>query len=138
MPELGAGGSVLSDPPVLTLCLCQDSQAAAAMLPIAWLTARRRCTQVAFMQLDPLALGLVVLLGALLCYGTSESSYVNNLVTSLNLVVICYILAAGFPRAHASYLADFAPYGARGVFRASSVVFFSYVGCAVGSLGFRV
>ena len=31
-----------------------------------------------FLRLDPLALALIALLCGLLCYGTSESSYINN------------------------------------------------------------
>ena len=39
----------------------------AFMLPLGW-----------FLRLDPFALALVALLCGLLCYGTSESSYINN------------------------------------------------------------
>ena len=46
----------------------------------------------------------------------------HAVITSLNLLVICYILVAGLPRAHPSYLADFAPYGLRGIFHGSSLV----------------
>lgn len=49
-------------------------------------------------------------------------------LTTLNILVIAYIILAGLPRGHVSYLSDFAPYGLRGIFHASSVVFFSFVG----------
>ena len=49
-------------------------------------------------------------------------------VTSMNIVVIIYVLCAGFPFGTASNLVPFAPFGVRGIFTASSIVFFSFVG----------
>ena len=53
------------------------------------------CWQVGFLSLDPLALLLVVLLAVLLCYGTSESSYVNNGARS-SLSALCSVPQASF------------------------------------------
>ena len=49
-------------------------------------------------------------------------------VTTTNIVVIVYVLCAGLPYGHFSNLTPFAPYGLRGIFAASSIVFFSFVG----------
>jgi hypothetical protein len=49
-------------------------------------------------------------------------------VSSANLLAIGFVLAAGFPQAEPANLQPFAPYGARGVFSAASVVFFAYIG----------
>ncbi len=49
-------------------------------------------------------------------------------VTGMNLIAILYVLCAGLPFAHASNLAPFAPFGIRGIFSASSIIFFAFVG----------
>lgn len=41
---------------------------------------------------------------------------------------ILFVLCAGFPSAKASNLSPFSPFGANGVFAASAVVFFAFVG----------
>lgn len=46
----------------------------------------------------------------------------------MNLIAILYVLCAGVPFAHAANLAPFAPFGVRGIFTASSTVYFAFVG----------
>lgn len=52
----------------------------------------------------------------------------NAVVTGMNIIAIMYVLCVGAPFGHASNLIPFAPFGARGVFSAASVVFFAFVG----------
>jgi APA family basic amino acid/polyamine antiporter len=54
--------------------------------------------------------------------------FVGAVVTGMNLIAILYVIAAGLPFARASNLAPFMPFGVRGIFSASSVVFFAFVG----------
>ena len=84
-------------------------------------------------HLDLPALGVVLLIGGLLCYGTKESARFNSGVTGLNVVTIPFIMGVGYPLGFkASNFRPFAPYGAKGVFRGASKprkgVFFSFVG----------
>ena len=80
-------------------------------------------------HLDFPALGVVLLIGGLLCYGTKESARFNSGVTGLNVVIILFIMGVGYPLGFkASNFRPFAPYGAKGVFRGASKVFFSFVG----------
>lgn len=44
---------------------------------------------------DFLAFAMVILLTALLSFGVKESSFLNNIFTSVNLVTICVVLVAG-------------------------------------------
>ncbi|KAL4458687.1 hypothetical protein ABPG75_013552 [Micractinium tetrahymenae] len=80
------------------------------------------------LELDPAAALLILLLTAILAKGTRESSIFNMVVTALNIASILFILGAGFPKAQAANLSPFAPFGARGVFSAAAVLFFSFVG----------
>ena len=50
------------------------------------------------------------------------------MITWLNIIVILYVLVVGLPSAKPSYMADFAPFGLRGIFHAASVCFFAFVG----------
>lgn len=80
-------------------------------------------------RLDPLAVLLIALLVALICYGTKGSSWFNIGVTGASLLVILFIIAAGLAKGSAKNVtADFAPFGARGVVDAAALIFFSYIG----------
>lgn len=50
-----------------------------------------------------------------------------QVVSDLNVASILFVLCAGFPSAKASNLSPFAPFGGKGVFAASAVVFFAFV-----------
>lgn len=80
------------------------------------------------LQLDPLAFGLIALLTSLLAVGTKESSSFNIVISTFNICAIIFVLAAGLPHADTANLQPFAPYGSRGIFSGSSIVFFSYIG----------
>lgn len=46
----------------------------------------------------------------------------------LNVACIAFVLVAGLPRAEPANLTPFFPYGSRGMFAGSSIVFFAFVG----------
>ena len=79
-------------------------------------------------ELDPLAAAGILAITALLASGTAATARFNAVVTLVNLIAIFYIVLAAAPLAEASNLRPFAPEGMRGVFAASSVVFFAFVG----------
>ena len=80
------------------------------------------------LDLDFLALALVAALSSVLAWGTKQSSRFNIGVTCVNLIVIVFVVCAGMPYAMGDNFIPFAPFGARGVFSAASVVFFSFIG----------
>lgn len=68
---------------------------------------------------------------------TKTSSFFNSIVTVVHLVFILLIIGLGFAKGRLSNLSTpgdaanasgFAPYGARGIFNAAAIVFFSYIG----------
>lgn len=79
-------------------------------------------------DMDFLAAALVGGLTAMLAYGTKQSARFNTGVTTVNLVVIVFVVCAGMPYAIGDNFIPFAPFGARGVFSAASIVFFSFIG----------
>lgn len=44
---------------------------------------------------DFLAMGVILLLAALLAFGVKESSFLNNIFTAVNLMTIAIVLVAG-------------------------------------------
>lgn len=81
-----------------------------------------------WIELDLLAAGLIAALTAVLSRGTKQSAIFNIVVCSINLSCILFILCAGLPKAEPANLTPFFPYGIRGTFAASSIVFFAFVG----------
>lgn len=80
-------------------------------------------------ELDPLAAAAILATTALLESGTAATARFNAVVTLVNLIAIFYIVVAAAPLANpAANLTPFAPEGLRGVFAASSVAFFAFVG----------
>ncbi|KAG2448496.1 hypothetical protein HYH02_006387 [Chlamydomonas schloesseri] len=84
--------------------------------------------QASVFTLDLPALASVVGMSFILMRSTADSSAFNNLVTGLNVALIIFVLAAGFPHVEADNYHPFAPFGARGIFTGASVVFFSFIG----------
>ncbi|KAM0882293.1 hypothetical protein ACQ4PT_032399 [Festuca glaucescens] len=56
------------------------------------------------------------------------SSRVNWVASAVHLLVLAFIIVAGFLHAKPSNLTPFVPYGVPGVFRATAVVYFAYGG----------
>ena len=80
------------------------------------------------LNLDFLAAALVAALSCVLAVGTKHSSRFNIVVTAINLIIIVFVICAGMPYAVGDNYTPFAPFGARGIFAAASVVFFSFIG----------
>ena len=76
------------------------------------------------LNLDFLAAALVAALSGVLAIGTKHSSRFNIIITAVNLIVIVFVICAGMPYAVGDNYSPFAPFGARGIFAAASVVFF--------------
>ncbi|RLM99410.1 cationic amino acid transporter 1-like [Panicum miliaceum] len=82
-----------------------------------------------YSRLDPIAVAVVLLICLFAVLSTKGSSRFNYVLSIVHLVVIVFIVVAGLTRAKAANLtADFAPFGARGIFAASAVLFFAYIG----------
>eukprot|EP00850_Spirogloea_muscicola_P007821 SM000040S14833 [mRNA] locus=s40:675307:678377:- [translate_table: standard] len=80
-------------------------------------------------ELDPIAVALVAVLSVMLCYGTKDSSWFNMVVTALNLLVVFFIIVAGFVEGNSKNVTrNFTPYGSRGIFDAAALIFFSFIG----------
>ncbi|KAJ7570443.1 hypothetical protein O6H91_01G120000 [Diphasiastrum complanatum] len=88
-------------------------------------------------QLDFLALAILIILTIFLCYSTKDSSIFNMVVTLVHLAFIVFIIIAGFAKGNISNLSQpglpadpggFFPYGAKGVFNGAAIVYFSYIG----------
>ncbi|XP_039840247.1 cationic amino acid transporter 1-like [Panicum virgatum] len=82
-----------------------------------------------YSRLDPIAVAVVLLICLFAVLSTKGSSRFNYVLSIVHLAVIAFIVVAGLTRARAANLtADFAPFGARGIFAASAVLFFAYIG----------
>ncbi|KAL5771875.1 hypothetical protein ACOSP7_011485 [Xanthoceras sorbifolium] len=79
-------------------------------------------------HLDPIAVVVIAVICVLAILSTKGSSRFNYVASIIHVVVILFIIIAGFSKADTKNYADFAPYGVRGVFKASAVLFFAYVG----------
>ncbi|MQL72295.1 hypothetical protein Taro_004640 [Colocasia esculenta] len=78
--------------------------------------------------LDPIAvvvLAAVCVVAVLSTKGTSRFNYVASI---LHVVIILFIIVAGLTKADTKNLSNFTPFGTRGIFSASAVLFFAYVG----------
>lgn len=82
---------------------------------------------------------LVFCCAMLLLRGASESAWVNTIMVLIKLSVLALFIVIGFTGWNTNHLADFAPFGAQGVFAAAGTIFFSYVGLdAVSTAGEEV
>ncbi|KAJ7536953.1 hypothetical protein O6H91_12G089600 [Diphasiastrum complanatum] len=81
-----------------------------------------------FNRLDPIAVLILLITGALAVYSTRHTSSVNWITSVLHVAIILFTIIAGLTNAKASNLTPFLPYGVRGMFSAASVLFFAYLG----------
>lgn len=79
-------------------------------------------------HLDPIAVGVIAGICVVAVMSTKGSSRLNYIASVVHLVVIIFIIVCGLINADTSNYRPFAPFGARGVFKASAVLFFAYVG----------
>lgn len=87
-------------------------------------------------NLDPIAVGIstAICLGA--CLSMKGSSRFNTVATLVHLAIMVFILVVGLTKANPSNFQPFAPFGVRGILKASTMLFFAYVGFdGVATLG---
>lgn len=79
-------------------------------------------------DLDPVAVGVIIIICIIAVASMKASSRLNYVASIVHIVVILFIIIAGFIKADTKNYKDFNPYGPRGIFQASAVLFFAYVG----------
>ncbi|OMP06754.1 Amino acid/polyamine transporter I [Corchorus capsularis] len=86
--------------------------------------------------LDPIAIVISAVICVAACLSVKGSSRFNSIATIIHLVVLAFIVIAGLTKADTENFSDFAPNGIRGILKASSIIFFAYVGFdGVATLG---
>lgn len=81
-----------------------------------------------YRYLDPIAVVVVSIICIIAVLSTKGTSRFNFIASIVHVLVILFIIIAGLTKADTSNYVPFAPKGARGVFKASAVLFFAYVG----------
>lgn len=81
-----------------------------------------------FNMLDPVAVVVLFIANGIAVSGTKRTSILNWLSSIATTIVIVFIIVVGFIHAKTSNLEPFLPFGAKGVFQAAAVVFWSYTG----------
>ncbi|KAK6154835.1 hypothetical protein DH2020_009083 [Rehmannia glutinosa] len=79
-------------------------------------------------QLDPIAIAVIIAVCILAVMSTKGSSRLNYVASVIHIIVIVFIIVCGLINADTKNYTPFSPYGPRGVFKASAVLFFAYVG----------
>ncbi|KAK4751178.1 hypothetical protein SAY87_004660 [Trapa incisa] len=79
-------------------------------------------------KLDPIAVGVCGIICLFAVLSTKGSSRLNYIASIIHVVVILFIIIAGLTKADFNNYTPFAPFGARGVFKSSAVLFFAYIG----------
>ncbi|KQK14010.1 cationic amino acid transporter 1 [Brachypodium distachyon] len=81
-----------------------------------------------YSELDPIAVVVITLICAFAVVSTKGSSRFNYVLSIVHIAVILFIIVAGLTKADTANMRDFMPYGPRGIFAASAVLFFAYIG----------
>lgn len=82
-----------------------------------------------YKYLDPIAVVVIIIICVIAVLSTKASSRLNYVASVVHILVILFIIIAGLIKADIkNYQTNFAPNGARGIFKASAVLFFAYVG----------
>ncbi|XP_027338383.1 cationic amino acid transporter 1-like [Abrus precatorius] len=79
-------------------------------------------------HLDPIAVAVLIIICLIIVYTTKGSSVFNYIASVVHMIIIVFIIIAGLIHAKPENYVPFAPYGVRGIFQASSVLYFAYVG----------
>ncbi|MBA0607304.1 hypothetical protein Godav_019632 [Gossypium davidsonii] len=92
-----------------------------------------------YSHLDPIAAVVSLLICIAACMSTKGSSRFNSIATIVHVLVLLFILIVGLTKANPQHFSNFAPNGIRGILKASSILFFAYVGFdGVATLGEEV
>lgn len=78
--------------------------------------------------LDPIAVGVIAIICIIAVTSTKGSSRLNYIASIVHITIIVFIIVAGLMKANTKNYSDFAPNGPRGIFQASAVLFFAYIG----------
>ncbi|URE24145.1 Amino acid permease [Musa troglodytarum] len=81
-----------------------------------------------YSRLDPIAVAVIAIVCLAAVSSTKATSRFNYVASIVHLAIIVFIIIAGLTQANPKNLSDFTPFGVRGVFSASAVLFFAYVG----------
>ncbi|CAO2186152.1 unnamed protein product [Urochloa humidicola] len=79
-------------------------------------------------ELDPIAVGVILVTASLAMLSSKGTSRVNWVASAVHVIVIVFVIVAGFIHANPSNLKPFMPHGVPGVFRAAAIVYFAYGG----------
>lgn len=79
-------------------------------------------------HLDPIAVFVIACICVLAVTSTKGSSRLNYVASIVHLIIIVFIIIAGLANSEAKSYTPFSPFGTRGVFKASAVLFFAYIG----------
>ncbi|KAB2636750.1 cationic amino acid transporter 8 [Pyrus ussuriensis x Pyrus communis] len=81
-----------------------------------------------FNLLDPIAVVVLLVANSIAMSGTRRTSVLNWIASIASGLIIVFILIVGFVKGKTENLVPFFPYGAKGVFEAAAVVYWSYTG----------
>ncbi|GJN06405.1 hypothetical protein PR202_ga24134 [Eleusine coracana subsp. coracana] len=79
-------------------------------------------------ELDPIAVVVIAATAGLAMLTAKGTSRVNWVASAAHVVVIGFVIVAGFIHADPKNLSPFMPHGVPGVFRAAAIVYFAYGG----------
>ena len=79
-------------------------------------------------RLDPIAVLVTAAVCIVAVVSTKGTSRFNYIASIIHVLVILFIIIAGLTKADIKNLTPFTPFGTRGIFSASAVLFFAYVG----------
>ncbi|ERM99164.1 hypothetical protein AMTRI_Chr02g212260 [Amborella trichopoda] len=79
-------------------------------------------------KLDPIAVVVLIIVCIVAVLSTKGTSRFNYIASIIHIAVIVFIIIAGLTHADTKNYTNFIPFGSRGVFKASAVLFFAYVG----------
>ncbi|KAL0914442.1 hypothetical protein M5K25_014790 [Dendrobium thyrsiflorum] len=81
-----------------------------------------------YSRLDPIACVVIAIVCIVAVVSTKGTSRFNYIASIVHLAIILFIIIAGLTKANTHNLTPFTPFGTRGIFSASAVLFFAYVG----------
>ncbi|KAL8130321.1 hypothetical protein V2J09_019476 [Rumex salicifolius] len=81
-----------------------------------------------YSHLDPVAVGVIAIICVLAVLSIKGSSRLNYVATVLHVAILLFIIVAGLVKADTKNYTPFAPYSPHGIFQASAVLYFAYVG----------
>ncbi|CAN6323201.1 unnamed protein product [Urochloa humidicola] len=81
-----------------------------------------------YSELDPIAVVVIALVCVFAVASTKGTSRFNYVLSIVHIAVIIFIIVAGLTKADTANMRDFMPYGVRGIFSGSAVLFFAYIG----------